>query len=115
MALLDILHYPDPRLQTRAKPIRQVDARLFPMPDANRLERFKAHAQFILAALVQHENLSAAEATRSIRFAPHECERVLNMLAQDGVLTQEAGRYRVSTHWNRAVLHFLQRKKLLVI
>lgn len=94
---------------------RQVDARLFPMPDANRLERFKAHAQFILAALVQHENLSAAEATRSIRFAPHECERVLNMLAQDGVLTQEAGRYRVSTHWNRAVLHFLQRKKLLVI
>ena len=28
MALLDILHYPDPRLQTRAKPIRQVDARL---------------------------------------------------------------------------------------
>jgi peptide deformylase len=28
MALLDILHYPDPRLQTRAKPVRQVDARL---------------------------------------------------------------------------------------
>jgi peptide deformylase len=28
MALLDILHYPDPRLQTRAIPVQAVDARL---------------------------------------------------------------------------------------
>ena len=28
MALLNILHYPDPRLYTRAKPVAQVDDRI---------------------------------------------------------------------------------------
>jgi len=33
MALLDILHFPDPRLRTQAKPVRQVDERLKQLVD----------------------------------------------------------------------------------
>lgn len=100
---------PDPLHATR------VDVRLFPMPEAQALERFKQRTQFVLACLVQHENITPQEACDSLRFAHHEVRRSLELLHQEGFLVSNQGRYRVSSHWNPAVLRFLQRKKLLPI
>lgn len=94
---------------------QRVDVRLFPMPEAQSLERFKLRTQFVLACLVQHENITAQEACDSLRFSLHEVTRSLALLRQEGYLVDDGGRYRLSSHWNRAALHFLQRKKLLPI
>lgn len=94
---------------------RRVLVRLFPMPSMNALERFKLRTQLLLACLVQHENLTPAEASASLRFPLAECERGFALLLQEDFLVEQDQRYRVSSHWNRAVLRFLQRKKLSLI
>lgn len=95
---------------------RRVEVHLFPMPPVGALEDFATRTHYVLACLVQHENLTATEASVSLGFPLSECERALYLLHQRGFLTVgNAQRYRVSTHWNRAVLRYLQRKKLLVV
>ncbi|MEO7824192.1 MAG: ATP-binding protein [Paraperlucidibaca sp.] len=95
---------------------KRVEVHLFPMPPMSALEGFATRTHYVLACLVQHENLTAAEAAASLCFALHECQRALYLLHERGFLTVSDGqRYRVSSHWNRAVLRFLQRKKLLVV
>jgi hypothetical protein len=94
---------------------KDVTVRLFPMPQVDALEPFETHTWFVLACLVQHENLSVEEAVRSLRFPAQECARALELLQHHGFLTSHEGRYRVETHWARAVLRFLQRKKLLAV
>ncbi len=92
----------------------QVTVRLFPTPATETLEAFEARTRFLLACLVKHENLTALEASESLCFPLTECERTLQLLHHQGCLLVEAGgRYRVTSHWNRAVLRFLMRKKLL--
>lgn len=103
------------RLSLVFKQDKQVDVRLFPMPQVDALEPFETRTWFVLACLVQHENLSVAEAVRSLRFPAQECERALNLLHRHGFLTCHEGRYRLESHWARAVLRFLQRKKLLAV
>lgn len=92
-----------------------VDVRLFPMPQIDDLEPFETRTWFTLACLVQHENLTIEEAVRSLRFPTQECERALELLQRHGFLNCHEGRYRVQSHWSRAVLRFLQRKKLLAV
>ena len=95
---------------------KRVEVHLFPMPLMSALEVFATRTHYVLACLVQHENLTAAEAAKSLSFALSECERALYLLHERGFLTTcDDQRYRVSSHWNRAVLRFLQRKKLLVV
>jgi hypothetical protein len=94
----------------------KVTVRLFPMPSGSDLEEFAARTRLLLACLFQHENLTADEAHASLRFPLAECSHTLDMLYRHGFLSCEEGvRYRVTSHWNRAVLRFLQRKKLLVV
>ncbi len=94
---------------------KHVDVRLFPMPLVDELEPFETHTWFTLACLVQHENLTVEEAVRSLRFSTQDCERALVLLQRHGFLNSHEGRYRVESHWSRAVLRFLQRKKLLAV
>jgi hypothetical protein len=95
---------------------KRVEVHLFPMPPMSALEDFATRTHYVLACLVQHENLTAVEAATSLCFAVNECQRALYLLHERGFLTvSNSQRYRVSTHWNRAVLRFLQRKKLLVV
>jgi hypothetical protein len=95
---------------------RSVDVRLFPTPSVEALEPFETRTWFALACVVQHENLTVDEAAVSLRFARTECARALQLLHERGFLTRsESGRYRVCSHWSRAVQRFLQRKKLLVV
>ncbi len=93
-----------------------VSVRLFPLPSMGELDTFEKRTHYLLACLVQHENLTVPEAARSLRFPLNECARSLQLLQRDGfVICSDTGRYRVNSHWNRAVLRFLQRKKLLAI
>jgi hypothetical protein len=95
---------------------KQVRVRLFALPSVDVLEEFESRTWFTLACLVQHENITVPEAAESLRFPAHECERALELLHRRGFLTRTAaGRYRVASHWARAVQRFLQRKKLLVV
>lgn len=94
----------------------RVTVHLFPLPSMNELETFERRTHYLLACLVQHENLSIAEAAKSLRFPESECARAMQLLERDGFVTiTEGNTYRVTSHWNRAVLRFLQRKKLLAI
>ncbi|NKF20973.1 hypothetical protein [Solimonas marina] len=93
---------------------RKVTVRLFQMPSGNALEETAARTRLVLACLHHHENLTAIEAASSLRFPVDECVQTLERLQRAGFLVCEAdARYRVTSHWNRAVLRFLQRKKLL--
>jgi hypothetical protein len=94
----------------------RVSVRLFPIPAGNALEGFELRTRFVLSCVVQHENLTDEEAAESLRFPLAECTRALQLLQQQGFLSREADlRYRVTSHWNRAVLRFLQRKRLLAV
>jgi hypothetical protein len=94
----------------------KVVVRLFPIPASTALELFEARTLFVLACLAQHENLTAAEAARSLCFPVAECQRALQLLDRHNFLSREdSGRYRITSHWNRAVLRFLQRKKMLAV
>jgi hypothetical protein len=94
---------------------KHVDVRLFSMPQVDDLEPFETSTWFTLACLVQHENLTVEEAVRSLRFSAQDCERALTLLQSHGFLNCHEGRYRVESHWSRAVLRFLHRKKLLAV
>ena len=104
------------RLSLRWVGERRTEVQLFPMPPMTALEGFASRTHYVLACLVQHENLTATEAAASLGFALNECQRALYLLHERGFLSiSDDQRYRVATHWNRAVLRFLQRKKLLVV
>ncbi|MDM4773002.1 hypothetical protein [Solimonas sp. SE-A11] len=94
---------------------KRVKVRLFSTPSQAVLEMTGLQTRFLLACLVQHENLTASEAGRSMRLDEAACAASLETLRSKGMLVAENGRYRVDSHWNRAVLRFLQRKKLLVV
>ncbi|MBE0617296.1 MAG: ATP-binding protein, partial [Proteobacteria bacterium] len=91
----------------------RVRVRLFAAPGADELDALQEQARFLLAAVVTHENLSVPEAVRILRYPPHLCEAGFNYLLANGLVEATADRYRVTVHWNRAVIRFLRRKHLL--
>jgi hypothetical protein len=91
----------------------QVKVRLFADPSADELENLNEQNRFVLAAVVIHENLTLADATRSLNYPAHSCETALNYLCSRGFLEQTDSRFRVSSHWHRAVIRYLRRKHLL--
>ncbi len=93
--------------------MNRVRVRLFAAPSAEELDALGEQSRFLLAAIVTHENLSLQEAARVLRYPRHLCEAALNYLVAQGLLEFADGRYRVTVHWNRAVLRFLRRKHLL--
>ena len=87
---------------------------LFAGPSADDLEHLQEMNRFILASLVLHENLTALEASAALAFSPEQCDAALRFMRKADVLSENNGRYRVSTHWNRAVARFLKRKGLII-
>lgn len=89
--------------------------RLFRAPEVGVLEALMEIERFLLAAVMAHENLTVGEAAHTTRYPDMACEGGLARLRDRGVLGCDAGgRYRVSTHWHRAVVRFLKRVNLLV-
>lgn len=91
----------------------QVRVRMFRAPPPAELDGFGSEAQFILAAIIMHENLTHEEATRVTRYPARRSEVHLARLLEHGTLRCTGGRYRVTSHWHRAVVRMLRHKNLL--
>jgi len=87
--------------------------RLFRAPTVADLEGLVERGRFLLAAIVVHENLSLTEAAIVTRYPKAVCRLHLERLLDDGILQRTHGRYRLTTHWHRAVVRFLKRGNLL--
>jgi len=90
-----------------------VRVRLFRAPNPDRLEALSETERFLHAGVVWHENIAPVEAARALRFPLIACEDGLGRLTEAGVLEGRAGRYRVTTRWQRAVIRYLRRKHLI--
>ncbi len=91
---------------------RRVRVRLFRSPGANELEKLAEFGRFVLAAVVQHETLTAAEMARALGEPERDCRAILAFLTARGYLARYGERYEVDRHWHRAVLNYLKRKHL---
>lgn len=91
----------------------RVRVRLFEAPSAAALDLLDDDRRFLLASVVLHGTLTAAEAARTLREPLADCQIRLASLEREGWLGAAAGRYAVTTHWYREVLRQLRRKHLL--
>jgi hypothetical protein len=88
--------------------------RLFKDPSADSLEQLPEHIRFLLGAVVMHENLTVEDAARVLNYTRKNCEYALRFLCARRILEErEGGRYKVSSHWHRAVIRYLRRKHIL--
>jgi len=92
----------------------RVRVRLFEAPPDAPLEALTDDGRFLLASVVLHGTLTAAEAAETLREPATTCEIRLAALEREGFLHSEAGRYAVTTRWYREVIRHLRRKHLLV-
>lgn len=90
MALLDILHYPDPRLRTKAKPVAEVDDRIRELID-NMLETMYAAPGIGLAAI----QVNVPERVLVVDVSDDNSEPLAlinpEILEKDGVETMQEG------------------------
>lgn len=93
----------------------RVRARLFHGPDVDLLESLEETHRFVLACVLWHENVTAAEASVSLRYPPVVVDDAIARLTEIGALTLTAdgARHRITTHWVRAIVRFLMRKHLV--
>ena len=91
----------------------RVRVRLFRAPDSATLERGGQEALFVLAAIVNHENLSEKEIVEVTRMPESICRIHVDRFRELGALTVSRGRCRVSTRWQRAAIRLLRRRNLL--
>jgi hypothetical protein len=92
---------------------RRLRIRLFRAPASSDLDGIGERSRFLLAAIVVHENLSLQEAVDVTRYPKAVCRLQLERLHDDEILRRIHGRYRLTTHWHRAVVRFLKRGNLL--
>lgn len=91
----------------------RVRVRLFRAPESEFLEHGGLDGLFVLAAVVNHENLSLTEAEAVTRFPLSFCRIHLERFREIGALTESEDRYRLSTHWQRAAIRLLRRRNIL--
>ncbi len=91
-----------------------VRVRLFAAVEASELEQMPEESVFLYAALAQHENLSAAEVGRVLRYPLGLCEAILVQGAERGWVRRiTARRYRFTSRWYRPVMRFLKRQHVI--
>jgi len=91
----------------------QARVRLFKAPSPDRLEEGGDAGLFLLAAIVQHQNLTQAEAAEATRFPLELCRIYLDRFLELGALVVNSERFAVATHWHRATVRLLKRKNLV--
>ena len=92
---------------------KRVRVRLFEASSAAALDLLDDDRRFLLASVVLHGTLTAAEAARTLREPLADCQLRLAALEREGWLGVNDGRYAVTTRWYREVLRQLRRKHLL--
>lgn len=109
VALHYFLHSLDQESENRLK------VRLFRAPEVEKLDAIGETAMFILACVVEHESISAPHLAEATRY-PHEIVRInLDKFLVEGVLREDEGLYRITTHWHRAVVRTLRRRNILTV
>jgi hypothetical protein len=88
---------------------RVVRVRLFRRPDAERIASLSFRQRLVLATVVWHEELSAADAARYLRLPDRACEDVLMHLGDLGVTERRGDRHRVSAGWLKPARSVLRR------
>ncbi|MFK7988355.1 MAG: AAA family ATPase [Sandaracinaceae bacterium] len=88
--------------------------RLFASPPMEQLEELHEQSRFLLAAVVLHENLTLDEAARTVGMSRARAAALFAYLAAHHfVLRDDQGEWRITTHWYRAVIRHLRRRRLL--
>jgi len=87
--------------------------RLFKGPVPDDLEHLQEQSRFVLNSVVSHGMLSLDEAVQVLQYTPDQCLSILELLRARGYLALDGDRYRVTNHWDRAVVRYLRRKHLL--
>lgn len=87
--------------------------RLFRTPPSEELSALGDRSRFLLAAIVVHENLTIREAAQTTRYPEAICRIQIDRMWDREILVRQRGRYRVGTHWHRAVIRSLRRSNLL--
>lgn len=91
----------------------RVRVRLFEAPAPGPLEKLEDEGRFLLASVVLHGSLTAAEAARTLRQPLTDCEIRLAALEREGWLAADGDRFAPTTRWYRQVLRHLRRKHML--
>ncbi len=94
---------------------RRARVHLFSAPNIEDLEKLPDDIAFVLAAVVEHENLTAAELAMVSNFSPEFCRFALRYCRERGYMfrSQGTGRTKVSTYWQQTIVRYLKRKHLL--
>lgn len=94
---------------------RQVRVHLFAAPSIEELEKLPDDIAFILAAVVEHESLTAGELAEVSNISPEFCRFALRYCRERGYMFRSAGtgRTKLTTHWHHTIVRFLKRKHLL--
>lgn len=93
---------------------KRLRVKLFPRPRDAVLEEIDETTRFALGAVVWHENVTSEEAASSLGLPESDCHDGLRRLAEEGVLVETEGRYRVTVAWWPVVNRFLIRKHLIL-
>jgi hypothetical protein len=92
----------------------ELRVRLFAGPNEDELEALHEQSGFLLAAIVLHESLTEHEAALTCGLSRPTAAALLSYLRQRGCVDEDDhGQWRVTTHWYRAVIRYLRRKRLL--
>lgn len=93
---------------------REVRVNLFKEPAIAELDALTPDIAFVLTAIAAHENLTASEAARTTGLSLDFCRFALRACHESSYLERaEGGRFRLSTRWQRPVIRYLRRKRLL--
>ena len=73
-----------------------------------------APTEILLAAVALHENVTEEEAALTTGIDRRQCAAILAFLAGRRYVECDAnGAWRITTHWYRAIIRYLRRKRLL--
>jgi len=94
---------------------KRVRVHLFASPNMTELEALSDNIAFVLAAIVEHENVTADELATICNLPPEFCRFALRYLREGGYLKRDraTGRTYLSFYWQQTVIRFLKRKHLL--
>lgn len=94
---------------------RRVNVHLFRAPRIEDLEGLPDDIAFVLAALVEHENITAEELATVSNTSPEFTRFALQYCREHGYMwrNDQTGRTKLSTQWQQPIIRYLKRRHLL--
>ncbi len=88
---------------------------LFSAPRIGDLEGLPDDIAFVLAALVEHENVTAEELATVSNVSPEFSRFALQYCSEHGYMwrNEQTGRTKLTTRWQKPIIRYLKRRHLL--